>query len=69
MIKMVEASYVNTSSISCTVPHGEGNTTVSVASNGVDFVGDVSFAYAPSVKYREGASQARFVRYRRRRSP
>jgi hypothetical protein len=45
----VEASYINTSAISCTAPHGEGNTTVGVASNGVDFVGDVSFAYAPSV--------------------
>ena len=45
----VEASYVNASAISCTVPHGEGNTTVGVASNGVDFVGDISFTYAPSV--------------------
>ena len=46
---VVEASYVNTSAISCIVPEGEGNTTVGVASNGVDFVGDISFTYAPSV--------------------
>ena len=46
----VESYYINSTSISCTVPHGgEGNTTVGVASNGIDFVGDISFSYAPSL--------------------
>ncbi|CAH0369713.1 unnamed protein product, partial [Pelagomonas calceolata] len=45
-----ESSYVNATAVACTVPHGgEGNTTVGVASNGVDFVGDLSFSYAPSI--------------------